>query len=353
MIPYFILLLIVVFLAFLKSKFKSSQALNVTIGIVLILFAGLRAGSVGADTSSYFYFYQYGNDYQNIGELLDSNSSVEIGFRLVEWISKLITNEPYILLIISSIIFVTFCVISIERLSANHTISYFSFVCFGIYTFSFNGLRQGIAVGICTLALYYVIHKSFIKYLFLVLLAFFFHKSAILLLPFYFILSREFTKKYFLFILFLGLLMGVFIKNLIAASSILNDRYASYLELEFTGGNSLALIHVVFTSIFIYSRKNIRNNYLFIYDVFLNSYVIGATIFLTVIFTSVYIEITRIAFYFTTSQIFLWAMIFESLKNNNKRLITAGFVAVGLIYFYFILNQIGFLIPYEINNNIF
>ena len=198
MIPYFILLLIVVFLAFLKSKFKSSQALNVTIGIVLILFSGLRAGSVGADTSSYFYFYQYGNDYQNIGELLDSNSSVEIGFRLVEWISKLITNEPYILLIISSIIFVTFCVISIERLSANHTISYFSLVCFGIYTFSFNGIRQGIAVGICMLALYYVIHKSFIKYSFLVILAFFFHKSAILLLPFYFILRSEFTKKHFL-----------------------------------------------------------------------------------------------------------------------------------------------------------
>lgn len=77
----------------------------------------------------------------------------------------------------------------IYRYSSNACISALSFVMLGCFFYSMNFMRQFVAAVILMYAIRYVQDKSFIRYLILVLFAAVFHWSALLLIPFYFILK--------------------------------------------------------------------------------------------------------------------------------------------------------------------
>lgn len=64
MIPYSLILAFVTIVAYLGRRYGSSSIRRISlfvVGSVLVLFAGLRDRSVGADTSTYIYHF-YGSD---------------------------------------------------------------------------------------------------------------------------------------------------------------------------------------------------------------------------------------------------------------------------------------------------
>lgn len=59
------------------------------------------------------------------------------------------------------------------------------------YSLYLSAFRQSIAIAIFIYSLSYIIRKKIVKYIFCISFAFFFHRSAIILFPIYFILNRK------------------------------------------------------------------------------------------------------------------------------------------------------------------
>ena len=237
-------------------------------------------------------------------------------------------------------------------LSRDFLISLFVFICFGVYTFSFNGTRQAMAAAILMLSFYYVINGRFYKFLIMVLLGTLFHKSLLVVIPFYFLLRIKYSYKLFFLLIIGGILLAFSFTNLIRFSSVINDRYATYADFQDTGGINLALGYFLTSLIFVYVRKWIHISYLREYDIYMNSYLLGSIIFVVVVLTNSYVEITRVSFYFTFTQVFIWPIIFKNVRKEFRPIVVISFVSLSLTYFYFILSEIGSLTPYYINQDV-
>lgn len=94
-----------------------------------------------------------------------------------------------------------FCAIAlgiiVYRYSSSPFFSYLMYIALGNYMNSFNTLKQAIASAFIMLAFIEIIEKKPVRFVLLVLLAFLFHKPAILFLAAYFIANKKIDKLYF------------------------------------------------------------------------------------------------------------------------------------------------------------
>jgi len=355
LIPYFFLLLSVCFIENLKKKFKNYRIFNFSLSLAIFLslslFAGLRASQVGTDTNGYLNSFFYYNS-NSLNEVFTSQSTVEIGYRILQYFLKLLTNKDYVFLTFMSAFVLFFQLRAIRLLSKNNLVSIFVFICFGIYTFSFNGLRQGIAAAVFMFSFYFILNKKFYHFLALIIFGSLFHKSILVVIPFYFLFLKKFNSK-LIFVLLLGsIILSLGISRMLLFSSILNDRYATYIDFTSSGGFNLSFFYILTSIFFVFYRKFIQKSLIAEYDVFLNSYLLGSIIFCVVVFTGTYIEITRVSFYFTITQLFLWPLLLKSTHTRYLPVLKLSMIILGIIYFYFILSEIGGLIPYYISKEI-
>jgi hypothetical protein len=113
---------------------------------------------------------------------------------------------------------------------------------------SFVYLRQGIAMGIIWFSIGYILKKDFLRFGFLIILAFLFHKSAIIFLPIYFIANIKFNQLNMFVVTLCALVISVspltsFFMTLIS-DNIDNDRIAVYVS-KSGGINIFYLIEAV------------------------------------------------------------------------------------------------------------
>jgi transmembrane protein EpsG len=351
MLPYFILLLMVVFLAFLgenaKKSTKTYNFYKFLILLFLTLFAGLRSWRVGSDTSGYAHKFEDLNlDFSSFIEL---ESKTEIGYRLLEYITSLFSNDYMLILTVIALVAVFFQLKSIYKLSEQPVISIFILITFGIYTYVFNGARQAIAAAIFMYAVTFLIKSDFRKYLFWVLVAFLFHKSVIFGLPLYFVFRRRFTFKWFIILIIGAALASFFFSLLFQFAGVVSERYSKYEEITTQGGATLTLSYGLLCAFFILMRSKIEPIYLRSYDIYLNMFSFGTIIFILVFFLGAYVEITRLAFYFILSAIFIWPIIFKSLKQNEIFLFLVFFVLVHFTFYYTFVGKMAGLNPYILN----
>lgn len=352
MSPYFIILIIVTLLAFFAKKIKkSSFFFNFLILIILTCFAGLRSLKVGADTSGYAHnFESINTDYNNF---IYFRPNIEIGYSLLEYVTSLFSNSYVTILTVVALIALYFQLESIKKLSKESVISIFVFITFGIYTFIFNGARQGIAAAIFMYALTFLIGGQFWKYLLLIIIAWSFHKSVIIAIPLYFVFRIKFTKKWFLLLLTGSITTFYLFRSIISFSGIINSRYLAFLFREDQGGQYLTLCYTMLSIFFITIRSKIKEEYKFDYDIYLNMFLFSTIIYILVYLSGAYIEITRIGFYFLTSAVFIWPLIFKSFTQKKSILLLLGFAIFQITYFYIYLDKIGGLLPYYLNNDFF
>lgn len=177
--------------------------------ILMTLFYGLRSQSVGIDTSAYVsMFYQDGA--QPIGELWNYMwKEKSPAYVLSEWLFYQILPYHQLWLLATSTFFFFIFSKFVEKNSISPYFSYFIFfTIFG--TFQMTGLRQCCAMAVLMLAYEQMKNKNILKYVILVILAYLFHKSAIVFLPFYIIGRRRISK---LDIPFLATIIVVIYKN--------------------------------------------------------------------------------------------------------------------------------------------
>ena len=351
MAPYILLLLFVLILSFTIDKLNNhnNKKLQFFFKLVLItslaLFSGLRSNTVGTDTNGYLNsFINYNN-----GSLLDfSNyeSNTEIGFKVLETLIRSFSSDPKLYLFLVSLFILFFQLRIIYKISVIPYVSVIILITWGIYLFSFNGLRQAIAASIFLMAIPSLMQGKFKKYCLIVLFGFLFHKTIIITLPLYFLFRMKYSYKFFALLLLSSFVIFYYSKFITFSGELISDKYSIYSKINATGGYQLTILYILLTGFFIFCRRLILLKFLKVYDIFLKMFIIGTIVFTLVTLTSSYVEITRIAFYFTCSILFIWPILIKSVNVKLKPMFSILFVFINLVYFITFINKIGNLLPY-------
>ena len=243
--------------------------------------------------------------------------------------------------------------------------SFFLFMMFGLYFQTYNTVRYYLALSVALYSMRYVLNRDYIKFVFWIVVAAFFHKSVLIVIPVY--LLAAFTWKRWQIILGLAFSVACFLgKSLVLKLAlILYPSYENTIFLE--GGTSvvsilrgLAVLGLYVWYVFKYGhingqnkkkqKESIDNDFNngtleFYAKLNLLSVIVG-------VFFSFLPVITRIVYYFSISQLLLIPAIISRIPDEKTRKIVKYIVAVCcIIYFIIFLMTAGQpgvgLIPYR------
>ena len=315
MFPYFVVLLVVVGLAYFSGGPKKSYGLrqlgSLLALLVLASLAGLRGDSVGADTTAYVGRFDY---LTSLGLYWDTWGSAELGYKLLLGLSRRISDDAIALLLITSLVAVTLYLSALNRIAINNSLSLFLFIVFGFYNFHMNGLRQGLALGAFMWALYFIINSRRNAFIATIILGSFFHTSLLLALPSYYLSKVSFSVSSIILSVFGVTIILVGLQGVWSLLEFFDLKYLTYQNKQETGGALLTAFYVIQGLLFLILRSVIKIEYAQDYDKFFNLYFVGALIYLIVYLSGSYVEMNRLGLYFTVTMIFMTLL---RIKNNN------------------------------------
>lgn len=321
-----------------------------------ILISSLRY-DVGTDYITYVNIFDQLAPLSLTGYFNLQNIDLEIGFYFLIKLSDLLTGNYFPMLIISSFLIIFFFYLGLRKYNLKQTsIVYFLFLT-TIFPFTFNGIRQGIAISICFYAFSFIITRLPKKYILWILIASLFHKSALFMLPFYF-LNRIASKHKDLivnqvrFILpkiaVLAIGMLIFLPYLFDALQVFPffAKYSAYETIEAEGNNNIFYLKLIILSIAILFYKRILQiNQVYIYILL---FAVLDLVLSTLGFISPFIK--RIALYFSLFSPILLASIPNIFSDRLGKFLSYAFLILyGLLYFYIAYYQMGQsdIFPYQ------
>ena len=230
--------------------------------------------------------------------------------------------------------------------------AFFLFMTLGIYFRTFNTVRYYFVLAITLYSFRYVLRKEYGKFVLLIVLAAFFHKSVLVVIPIYFIANMPW-KKWFAPVLILGALGMVFFQDFIMKIALMlypSYKNTIYLETESgLSGNLMTLVRCVAILIFAllcyqedWKEKQENRFYFKLNFLAILLYLCGSFLPL----------VGRIGYYLITAHILFVPAVLGSIKNEKKKKIfTILVIIAGVIYFLLFLksaNQPGVrVLPYK------
>lgn len=350
MLIYFVVLAITVaaiYSASREGQSRSVQRLMYAIAFAsLVLVSGLRSSAVGTDAGG------YAHRFARAAETTESQDTrLELGFSLLSQLAKLIYDD-YLMLFTLVAAIVTLCfLVGIRKLSVSPVVSVFVLLASGAFYFSFNGLRQGIAIAVIFLAFGFIYYRKLWAFLACVAVACFFHISAIMVLPAYFIVPRKNDFRYNAMVFGAVVVSVLFFSELVALAGRLNPRYLVYGEVgQLSRGLVYAASVVAIGLFFLYFKRYVQEHRPW-YDLLLNLYLLGIVVTVVAVFRTTYVSgVMRMNVYFITSQILLWPIVFANLRDFYHRdLVRLAFVVLFLVYHGILLSRFSNLVPYSFN----
>lgn len=254
---YYILLVLLPLLGLIIQKFYKSQKQTalylILTGTVLTLVSSLRYG-IGSD------YFPYRSIYEQTSQLdlyqLFFSCPTEPLYALLQKIVFLLGGNYMIFLTVISIFIHSITMWFIYRFSKLPWLSVYLYISLQFFAHSMNLLRQSISVCFFLLAYPYLKKRKFIPYCCILIIGGFFHKSAFLMIPFYFILCIKNSKH---LVVITSLIFTLFYcfsdKVMIFLTTYILPQYNKYLNSIFWKGNSfsyaifpiLYLLFVLFT----------------------------------------------------------------------------------------------------------
>lgn len=358
MLIYYIVFLISSLLVFGAEKrtLKGKKANLLWIFAVLVpaIIAGMRAETVGTDTSGYikevFNMCKNGTNWK----IVIGMYQCEIGYYLLNYIVSLVTGSFQILLFVIQILILGPVLIACKDNSdlVEPYISYLFFLLL-FYNRSLNMCRQSIAISICIFSVTFIRKQNLIKFVICILLAMSMHRIAFVFLCIYFI--SFFLKKkeqiIYKFILCVITMAGlIFYQTLVSKLISLGYISAHYLyyanggkqnisTIEFTVKILFVLLTLLFSKML--NKKNKINGFftfMLVFDLLI--YCLG--------FYANYAQ--RISYYIGFFVIFTVPQIAKCMKKNQRMLVLAVLImiAVTFSYFYYGVSGCDGTVPYKI-----
>ncbi|WP_074241964.1 EpsG family protein [Chitinophaga niabensis] len=345
-------MIILVFCVISSDTSKSNRVLIFSgIFVGLLLIAGLRH-NVGTDYPTYKLFY-------------DNPDQRDIQFEYIYTpVRNLLTffglPSPAFFLLCSFITFFYFFK-GFKAYSVSIPLSILLFITLGFYTNSFNIVRQFVALGLYFyFGLRYMKSRQFFHYLLTILIISVFHISALLMLPFYFIVNLNIRAWQMLIVLLAAVLINIGILSIslftTPISAVLPPHYAGYLQflehylstleepllVKFL--NNVDKITILFL-LLKYKPKllaadasnKILINFYFIHVVFL-------------FISRGLAELQRIGFYFSIFSLLAIPLLLLIPENKyGKAMMATGITLLYTAYFFFFVlgKNVGEVIPYK------
>lgn len=238
MIPYSIVLVILVPFLFLPTNNNkiNKYILIIWTSVAVILY--MLHGNFTADFQAYNdFFHEYSlYNWENISSILTIRyhfNVLEIGYVLLNFIVSRFTSNYMFMQLVQSLIICIPVALYVKK-SKNIVLSLVMYLAIGTYLESFNTVRGLMAASIYTLSFQYVENGDIKKYLLITFLASLLHLSAILMIPFYWILRFKPTIKSTFIYSMVTLFCMAFIENI---------AYIYNLVFKVADGNVLSLLY--------------------------------------------------------------------------------------------------------------
>ena len=297
-----------------KTKLKYRNEIFIIIAFGFLCFLSCIRYDVGFD-------YSYGGYIRNWKTVLKTpfsefrTFSCEKGFILFEYFLKLFGKNYQILYIGTSILIAVLAALFIYKYAKDKVWGFFLIYGIGMYYCSMNLIRQTIASFIFAFAVPMAKKKKIIPYMLLTLLAATFHKSALLMIPFYFVLQIKITNK--VLMLYSAATAIIFITSPYILDIVTKVWYGGYVDTIYLlyGNDWFYLITpiILFLVIYIFKDKICEDddrNYIYVNCAFFNLffYIIGCRHSL----------VDRFTIYFEPAIIIALCILFTNLKENGK-----------------------------------
>jgi hypothetical protein len=237
-------------------------------------FIGFR-GETGTDTSNYI------DAFNHTGTILNwKNQEImaykEKGFYLLSVILKSISDNA------SFYFFAISCMTLTPLLKSIYSYCVYPVLGFSVYFARFlffrdmNQIRAALAIAIVIYALKYLIENKPYKYLIIVLITIFIHRSMIIALLFFFLYKKNITFKFCILLLITSMIIGLKIGDLVKPIFLLTNIqiFLVYIGTENLGIDNPVIYYQIFLCIMLFYFENrlsgiqrgyyiLRNAYLF------------------------------------------------------------------------------------------
>ncbi|AIQ54436.1 EpsG family protein [Paenibacillus sp. FSL R7-0331] len=308
------------------NNFKKKRIISQFVIICILgLFSGTRDG-IGIDYSSYLiHIKQISLGYPNY---------MEFGFRYLSKFVMVFFDDPKAVIVTISFLTVYFFVSSIYYQSSNVTMSVFLFLTWGYYFFTFNTIRNYFALALVFFSLKYIFEKKYLKFIFFVILASLFHKSALVCLPVYLLVNRKFSKSTYLY-----LVLGAMLLYLIKAPmrEVAFWIYPVYENSVYDAGRVSVLniaksLLVLFYGLLYY--KIIKDNHKLMVYFNLNAIAL-------IIYTALYWlpEISRVGFYFNIVSIVFISNLTTLINVRDQMIAKYIIYSISMILFVLLMRE--------------
>lgn len=330
------------FFSFLSSKNKQTRNICLTLCcLTLIIFQGFQY-NIGVD------YLNYRAIFRKVVLNIKMDKVLEFGFYHLIKIIHFLKLGPQMMFLVMSIITNYLLILSFNKYSLKYKIKFYDniyfFITTGLYLSAFNGIRQWFAIAIFFLAIEDIVLKKTKTYIIKILIGSLFHKSAIFLLPLYFIKNIKLKRYHFFIFYLLSFLIfkfGLFQIFIFKFTNLMPGYYRGYLnsvfaqEVELGSGLTFMVKQLLGLCIIYFSDKILKFNKNL--DVYIKIYLLG--ICLNFIFFSVNIFM-RIGMYFYILMPLLYSILIEHFNHKRNKVIArvvlyAIFISVYMKICYF------------------
>lgn len=308
----------------------------------LVIWAGFR-GYVG-DTGAYIQaFRDMPSTVSGISNYMDSVRKDQ-GFYFVSALIKCVIgnrNTVYFIMVAGVQCFLLFRIY--RKYSTSYAVSFFLFIASTDYiSWIFNGMRQFVAVTITVACFPWILEKKYVKAIIGILIASLFHQSALLVLPFVFIVQgKAWNKKTLLFIMAVVIAV-VFadrftdiLDNMLAETQYENV-VTDWERFQDDGTNILrVLVYSVPAVLSLIGLKYIRKADNPVINICTNMSIAASGLYVVSMFTSG-IFIGRLPIYFSVySYILLPWLVKNVFTKRSAQLINLIMVGAYLVFYYY------------------
>lgn len=328
----------------IKSYSFALENAYLLIAFLVLMFFSCFRGEFSADYGNYSYLFTITKD-KDIFTILTEQEP--LFYLLVKFVASINFDVNFFFSIIS-ILTLLFYYFYIKNNSKNFLISLIIFVVFDNYVISFTLIRNVLAASFFMYSIKYVENKNLFKWIISILLIGCIHKSAYILLPFYWFLDVDMRKRKNIYIS-LGIIILIavlysFDELIYIVQNILGYDYDS-LSFGMGEGGLGSMLKTVFLFFLVilnsryidYSQTNNR--------IYFNG-IIYALVFQ--ILTAKILMLQRFSFYFTGFFIVIIPLIYSKMNAKERKLFIFFIIIFALLYallfrsadYYFIFNKV-------------
>lgn len=307
--------------------------------VPMLLILGLRGYYIGTDT------IQYVNHFKSIAELPFSAarqySQNEPILYLLMWLCSRVSTDPTVFLCVDALIVTAAFISFVSHNGGGELQTLFFHVTLGSFFFIITGMRQGLAISFCLLAVDFARRRKPVPFALLILLAFYTHRSAIMFALVYIVANKRLTIwnltlyaiASVIFIVFLDFFQGWF-----------NNAIDYGYDMEETGNGGIFLaVVIILTLLSLYMSKHVlrkRPEALVLY----NMSFIALVFWVARLFTR---TAERPSYYFLPATFAVVSLAIDEIDHSVKRtFLRIAAIVLSLCLMIYRLNRSSALMPF-------